>query len=59
MNHLSHKLVKTDALLCKLRRYVNEVTIKSIYFAVFHYHPSYVCTAWRQNLNRKHRINLL
>ena len=59
MNHLSYKLVKANAMLCKLRHYVNEVTIKSIYYAVFHYHLSYVCTAWGQNLNRKHRINLL
>ena len=51
MNHLSHKLVKVNAMLCKLRHYVNEVTIKSIYYAIFHSHLSYVCTAWGQNLN--------
>ena len=45
-------------MLCKLRQYVNETTIKSIYYAIFHSHLSYVCTAWGQNLNPKHRINL-
>ena len=59
VNHLSHKLVKANAMLCKLRHYVNEATIKSIYYAIFHSHLSYVCTAWGQNLNPKHRINLL
>ena len=46
-------------MLCKLRHYVNEATIKSIYYAIFHSHLSYVCTAWSQNLNPKHSINLL
>ena len=59
VNHLSHKLVKANAMLCKLRHHVNEATIKSIYYAIFHSHLSYVCTAWGQNLNRKHRISLL
>ena len=59
VNHLSHKLVKANDILCKLCHYVNEATIKSIYYAIFHSHLSYVCTAWGQNLNSKHRINLL
>ena len=59
MNHLSHKLVKAYAMLFKLCHYVNEITIKSIYYAIFHSHLSYVCTTWGQNLNPKHRINLL
>ena len=59
MNHLSHKLVKANAMLCKLHHYVNEVTIKSIYYAIFHSHLLYVCTTWGQNLYRKHCINLL
>ena len=59
VNHLSHKLVKANAMLGKSCHYVNEATIKSIYYAIFHSHLSYVCTAWGQNLNSKHRINLL
>ena len=46
-------------MLCKLRHFVNVATIKSIYYAIFHSHLSYVCTAWGQNLNSKHHINLL
>ena len=52
-------IFKTNAMFCKLRHYVNEITIKSIYYATFHSHLLYVCTAWGQNLNSKHRINLL
>ena len=59
VNHLIHKLVKANAMLCKLRHYVNEATIKSIYQAIFHSHLSYVCTARGQNLNPNHRISLL
>ena len=46
-------------MLCKLPHYVNEATIKSLYYATFHSQLSYLCTAWGQNLNPKHRINLL
>ena len=59
INHLSQKLVKANAMLSKLRHLVNVATIKSIYYAIFHSHLSYVCTAWGQNLNSKHHINLL
>ena len=46
-------------MLCKLCYYVNEDTNKSVCYAILHSHLSYVCTAWGQNLNPKHRINLL
>ena len=59
VNHRSHKLVNANARLCRLDHYVSEATIKSIYYAIFHSHLSYVCTAWGQNLNPKHCINLL
>ena len=59
INHLSHKLVKGKTMLCKLCRYVNKVTIKSVYYAIFCSHLSCVCTAWGQNLNPKHCISLL
>ena len=35
INHLTHKLVKANAILCKLRHCVNEATVKSIYYAIF------------------------
>ena len=59
INHLSQKLVKANAMLCKLCHYVNEATIKSIYHTIFLSHLSYVSTAWGQNLNPKHCITFL
>ena len=59
INHLSQKLVKANAMFCKLWHFVNVTTIKSIYYAIFHSHLSYVCTASGQNLNSKHHLNLL
>ena len=59
INHLSQKLVKANAMLCKLQHFVNVATIKSICYAIFHPHLSFVCTAWSQNLNSKHCQNLL
>ena len=56
------KLAKANALLCEIRHYVNEATIKSMYYAIFHPHIMLffsVCTALGQNLKPKHRINLL
>ena len=46
-------------MICKLRDSVSVVTNKLIYYDIFHSHISYVCTAWGQNLNSKHHINLL
>ena len=62
IHHLGHKLAKANALLCEIRHYVNEATIKSMYYAIFHPHIMLffsVCTTLGQNLNPKHRINLL
>ena len=33
-------------MLCKLCHFVSVATIKLIYYAIFHSHLSYVCTAW-------------
>ena len=40
--HLSQKLVKVDAMFCKLHQFVIEATIKSIFYAVFHLQLLYV-----------------
>ena len=58
INHLSQKFVKANAMHCKLQYFVNIATIKSIYYANFHFHLSY-CYMFDQNLNPKHHINLL
>ena len=42
INHFSQKLVKANAMLCKLQHFVNVATIKSVYYAIFHSHLSYM-----------------
>ena len=44
---------------CKIRHFLSLATIKSIYYAIFHFHLSLVHTAYGKNLNSKHRIDLL
>ena len=59
VNHFSQKFVKANVMLCQRCHYVNEATIKSILYAIFHSHLTYICTAWSQKLNTRPRINLL
>ena len=42
INHLSQKLVKASAMLCKLRHFVNLATMESIYYAILSF-PSFIC----------------
>ena len=58
--YLNQKLAKANAImLYKLCNFVNGTTIKSIYYAIFHSHLTFACTAWDQNLNSKHHKSLL
>ena len=43
----------------KLQHHVDDVIIKSIYYAIFHSRFLYISTAWGQNLDPKHRKILL
>ena len=58
INFLGQKLVKASAMFCKLSHFVSVVIIKSIYYVIFHFHLSSVCTELGQRLNSKHHINL-
>ena len=53
------KLNKANAILCKIRHYVNETTLRSIYYAIFQSYLSCVCTARGQNIKYNHRISIL
>ena len=47
---LNQKLAKANSILFKLCHFVSVATIKSIYYAIFHSHISYVCTAsWSES----------
>ena len=57
INHLSHKLVKANAMFSTLCQYCIW-SYYTINLLCIYSHLSYVCTAWGHNLNPKHSTNL-
>ena len=49
INQFFLKFNEANTMLCKTRHYVNKTSLRSIYYAIFQSHLSYVCTAWGQN----------
>ena len=49
INELLKKLNRSNSLLSKIRHYVNENTLRSLYFSLFSSHMSYCCQIWGQN----------
>ena len=45
VNQLCVTFVKANVILSKICYFVNETTLRSIYFAIFNFHLSYACTA--------------
>ena len=58
-NSIAVKLTGVNALLCKIRNYVNMKTLRNIYFAIFDSHLSYSCIVWAQNINTVRRLIIL
>ena len=46
VNDISHKLIRGNAILSKIRNYVNKGTLRTVYFAIFHSYIFYVSIAW-------------
>ena len=46
IHYFAFKLNRANAVLAKLRHFVNSEILRSTYFAVFHSHLNYVCIAW-------------
>ena len=59
VNSIAVKLNRANALLLKIRSYVNRKTLRNIYFAIFESHLSYSCIVWAQNINTVRRLNVL
>ena len=59
VNSIAVKLNRANALLLKIRSYVNIKTLRNIYFAIFESHLSYSCIVWAQNINTVRRLNVL
>ena len=51
INDLSVKLNRANALLFKIRKFVNDKILRFIYFAIFESHLNYCPLVWAQNYN--------
>ena len=58
-NIMSIKLNRANALLFKMRKYVNLKILRSIYFTIFDSYLSYCCLVWAQNCSTIQRILIL
>ena len=59
INEISTKLVKGNAMLSKLRHYVNKDILLSVYYGIFHSHLAYLCLVWGQVKISLNRITFL
>ena len=51
INDIAIKLNRTNAMLFKVREFVDTKILKSVYYAIFDCHLDYVNTVWGQNRN--------
>ena len=59
INDIAIKLNRANAMLFKVREFVNMKIIKSIYYATFDYHLNYANTVWSQNRSSMNRLIML
>ena len=59
INEISTKLIKGNAMLSKLRHFVNKDILLSVYYGIFHSHLAYLCLVWGQAKFSLNRITLL
>ena len=59
VNASATKLNRANAMLYKVRYFVNANILKSIYYALFESHINYACIIWEQNINTINRLYIL
>ena len=59
VNNIAVKLNRANALLLKIRNYVNMKTLRNIYYAIFESHLTYSCIVWARNINTVNRLIIL
>ena len=59
IDYLSVKLSRANALLFKIRNFVNSSVLRTTYFAIFESHLNYCCLVWSQNCNPINRLVIL
>ena len=59
MNNITVKPNTANALLLKIRNYVNIKTLRNIYYVIFDSHLTYSCIVWAQSINTVNRLIIL
>ena len=59
VNNVAVKLNRANALLLKIRNYVNMKTLRNIQYTIFDSHLTYSCIVWAQNINTDNRLIIL
>ena len=59
VNDLSIKLIRANALLFDIGKYVSVKILRSIYFAIFGSYLPYCCLVWHQNCSTIQQIVIL
>ena len=59
VNSIAVKLNRANALLLKIRNYVNMKILRNIYSAIFGSHLSYSCIIWTNSINIIRRLIIL
>ena len=59
VNDISHKLIRVNAILFKIRNYVNQGTLRTVYFGIFHSCISYIPIGWENTNYPQQRLSLL
>ena len=56
---LASKFNRTNAILAKLKHFVNSEILRSTYFAIFHSHLNYVCITWGLTRFPQQKVSIL
>ena len=59
IHDLAYRLSRVNAILAKLRHFVNSEIVESTYFAIFHSHLNYVCIAWGRTRFPQQKVSVL
>ena len=59
INDIALKLIRANAMLYKVRDFVDAGILKSIYYALFASHIYYACIIWGQNVCTINRLFIL
>ena len=59
INGISTKLNKANAMLSKIRHFIDQKSLKAIYYAIFESHLYYYSLVWARNFNSAKRLFIL